>query len=110
MTNRYLYISARTFPALSGTFGIPARLALNPKMPKEPSSPSLSSAQTERQCVKNETNRLENNNGQRTTHNIKQLEFSGLRAFGSRINFFQRWIRTRSENPTISYCQPLGTI
>ena len=31
-----------TLPSLSGTFGIHARLALNPKMPKEPSSPSLS--------------------------------------------------------------------
>jgi len=36
----------------------------------------------------------------RTTHNIKQLGFSGLRAFFSRINFLQQWIRTRSENPT----------
>ena len=42
-----------------------------------------------------------------TTHNIKQLGFSGLRGFGSRINFFQRWIGTRSENPTVSYCQTL---
>jgi len=41
------------------------------------------------------------------THNIKQLGFSGLRGFGSRSNFFQRWIKTRSENPTVSYCQPL---
>ena len=31
-----------TIPSLSGTFGIHKRLALNPKMPKEPSSPSLS--------------------------------------------------------------------
>lgn len=23
---------------------------------------------------------------------------------------FQRWIRTRSENPTVSYCQPLGAM
>jgi hypothetical protein len=34
-------------PSLSGTFGIPAGLALNPKMPKEPSSPSHSDAPTE---------------------------------------------------------------
>ncbi len=57
----------RTIPSLSGTFGIPARLALNPKMPKEPSSPSRSNTRTERQYVKNETDRLRNNNGQRTT-------------------------------------------
>ena len=25
----------------------------------------------------------------------------------SRINFLQRWIQTRSENPTVSYCQTL---
>lgn len=35
-----------TFPSLSGTFGIPSRLALNPKIPKEPSSPSHSNILT----------------------------------------------------------------
>ena len=57
--NRYQYIkqmaglyqnrknaSQNTIPSLSGTFGIPARLALNPKIPKEPSSPSRSDALT----------------------------------------------------------------
>jgi hypothetical protein len=73
-----------TIPSLSGTFGIPARLALNPKMPKEPSSPSRSNARTERQCVKNETNRLENNNGQRTTHGIVHAGFRGFRRFVAR--------------------------
>jgi len=28
----------------------------------------------------------------------------------SRINFLQRWIQTRSENPTVSYCQTLPAI
>jgi len=42
------------------------------------------------------------------THNIKQLGFSGLRGLGTRFNFFQRWIGTQPENPTVSYCQPLG--
>lgn len=65
-------IPTHTIPSLSGTFGIPARLTLNPKMPKEPSSPSRSNARIERQYIKNETNRIENNNGQRTTHNIKR--------------------------------------
>jgi hypothetical protein len=55
-----------TIPSLSGTFGIHTRLALNPKMQKEPSSPSRSNKRTERLCVKNETDRLENNNDQRT--------------------------------------------
>lgn len=55
-----------TIPSLSGTFGILTSLALNPKMPKEPSSPSRSDTRIVRQCVKHETNRLENNNGQRT--------------------------------------------
>jgi len=30
-----------------------------------------------------------------------------LRGFGSRFNFLQRWIRTGSENPTVSYCKTL---
>jgi len=47
------------------------------------------------------------NNAQSTTHNTKQLGFSGLREFGSRFNFFQRWIGTQPENPTVSYCKAL---
>ncbi len=38
------------------------------------------------------------------------MGFSGLRGFGSRFNFLQRWIRTRSENPTVSYCKTLAAI
>jgi hypothetical protein len=53
-------------PSLFGTFGIPTRLALNPKMAKEPSSPSHTNARTEKHCDKIETNILRNNNGQRT--------------------------------------------
>jgi hypothetical protein len=56
-----------TIPSRSGTFGIPAELALDPKMPNVPSSPSRSIAGTGRQCVKNEIIRLENNNDKRTT-------------------------------------------
>ena len=74
-----------TIPSLSGTFGIPARLALNPKMPKEPSSPSRSDTRIERQCIKNETNRLEINNGQRTTRGIKHWGLSGYANGISRI-------------------------
>ena len=39
-------ILSLAFPALSGTFGIPVGLALNPKIPKKPSSPSRSNALT----------------------------------------------------------------
>jgi len=53
-------------PSLSGTFGIPAKLALNPKMPKEPSSPSRSNARIERRI------HIEKNQGQRTTRNIRK--------------------------------------
>jgi len=59
-------IPTHTIPSLSGTFDIPARLALNPKMPKEPSSPSRSDTRTKKQCVKNEIDSLINNDGQRT--------------------------------------------
>ena len=74
-----------TIPSLSGTFGIHTRLALNPKMPKEPSNPSRSDTRIERQYVKNETNRLENNNGQRTTSYIKHWGLSGYSNSISRI-------------------------
>jgi pyruvate dehydrogenase complex dehydrogenase (E1) component len=44
------------------------------------------------------------NNGQRTTHNIKQLGFSDLQGFGSRFNIFVV-DGNAAENPTVSYCQ-----
>jgi hypothetical protein len=55
-----------SFPLLSGTFGIPEGLTHNPKMPKEPSSPSRSSTRIERQLHD------EMNQGQRTTRNIRK--------------------------------------
>jgi hypothetical protein len=51
--NERIRIPYAPIPSLSGTFGIHTRLALNPKMPKEPSSPSHSNLKTERQCSKN---------------------------------------------------------
>ena len=66
------------FPSLSGTFGILTRLAFNPKMPKEPSSPSRSDTRIERQCINNEINRQRNNKGQRTTASIKHCGLGGL--------------------------------
>lgn len=68
-------IPIHTLPSLSGTFGIPARLALNPKMPKEPSSPSRSNARIEKQI------HGEMNQGQRTTANISKLGEGGLPNF-----------------------------
>ena len=99
-----------TIPSLSGTFGILARLALSPKMPKEPESPSRSNTRTERQCVKNETNRLENNNGQRTTRGIKHWGLSGYVSFMPRIKFSVTGQDSSTQSPTISYRQTLHTI
>ena len=48
---------SRTVPSLSGTFGIHTQLPLNPKIPKEPSSPSYSNTQIDKILDK----------GQRTT-------------------------------------------
>ena len=53
-------------PSLSGTFGIHTEFTLDPKMQKEPSSPSHSDARIEKQYNNNEINRLRNNKGQRT--------------------------------------------
>lgn len=46
---------AHTVPSLSGTFGIRTRQTHNPKMPKEPFSPSLSEADTLQHCSKIES-------------------------------------------------------
>ncbi len=68
-------IPTHTIPSLSGTFGIPASLALIPKMPKEPLSPSHSNGRIERQL------HGEGNQGQRTTANISKLGKGGLPNF-----------------------------
>lgn len=76
ITRRLRYSQRSTIPSLSGTFGIPARLALSPKMPKEPSSPSRSNARDVRQLHDKE------NQGQRTTMYKRNagevLKFSNL--------------------------------
>jgi hypothetical protein len=100
-------IPTHTIPSLSGTFGIPARLTLNPKMPKEPSSPSRSNARKERQCVKNETDRLRNNNGQRTTCGIKHWGLSGYANSLPRIKCGVTGQASSPQSPTISYRQTL---
>ncbi len=64
-----------TIPSLSGTFGIRTKLSLNPKMPKEPSSPSHANARTEIHCAKIETDKLRNNKGQLTTRGQAHLFF-----------------------------------
>jgi hypothetical protein len=96
-------IPTQTIPSLSGTFGIPARLALNPKMPKEPSSPSRSDTRTERQCINYETNRQRNNKGQRTTSYIKHLAVSGLSIITARIKSSCNLTRKCCEMPNVSY-------
>jgi hypothetical protein len=103
-------IPTQTIPSLSGTFGIPARLALNPKMPKEPSSPSRSNARIERQSIKNETNRLKNNNGQRTTRGIKHWGLSGYFSVLPRIKFGVTGQESSPQSPTISYRHPSGCL
>jgi hypothetical protein len=92
-----------TIPSLSGTFGIPTRLALYPKMPKEPSSPSRSNARTERHCVNYETNRQRNNKGQRTTSYIKHLAVSGLSSVSARIKSSCNLTGKCFEMPNVSY-------
>jgi len=92
-----------TFPSLSGTFGIHTRLALNPKMPKEPSSPSHSNARTEKHCAKNETDILRNNKGQRTTRGIKHWGLSGYSNILPRIKFGVIGQESSPQSPTISY-------
>jgi len=64
-----------TIPSLSGTFGIPTRLTLNPKMPKEPSSPSLAKIEIERCSKYGDDKRI--NKGQLVTRNIKNWAESG---------------------------------
>ena len=56
-----------TVPSLSGTFGIRMMLTRNPKIPKEPSSPPRSIAQTEKRCSKIETFELIEENSQHIT-------------------------------------------
>jgi len=51
-----------TILSLSGTFGIPTRLALNPKIPKEPSSPSPAKTRIERDSKYGDDKRI--NKGQ----------------------------------------------
>ena len=92
-----------TIPSLSGTFCIPAKLALNTKMQKEPSSPSRSDTRIGRQCIKNETNRLENNNGQRTTCGIKHWGLSGYSSILQRIKFGVSGQECNPQSPTILY-------
>ena len=83
-----------SIPSLSGTFGIPARRALNPKMPKEPSSPSRSNPRREPQGII-ELIEVEMNQGQRTTRNIRKpgdvgnLNFCTFNSMNSLYNFME---------------------
>ena len=65
-------ISTRTITSLSGTFGIHSRLAHKPKMPKEPSSPSLPDALKKNIAAKINDINTRNKNGQLVTSAQKQ--------------------------------------
>lgn len=104
ITRQLKYSQHSTIPSLSGTFGIPARLTLSPKMPKEPSSPSRSNAQIERQL------RDMKNQGQRTTRYIKHLAESANFKAGTFNKHRNGLIGNRFEMPNVSYTHPLGNI
>ena len=65
-------IQPQTVPSLSGTFGIRSKLTLNPKMPKEPSSPSLPDALKKNIAAKINDINTRNKNGQLVTSAQKQ--------------------------------------
>jgi len=91
-------------PSLSGTFGISTWLALNFKMPKEPSSPSRSNTRIVSQSIQNETKRLKNNNGQRTTRNIRKPGDVGILNFCTFIKNCNGLIGWSFEIPASAYC------
>lgn len=95
-----------TIPSLSGTFGIPARLAHNPKMPKEPSSPSLANARTEWCNKYGDDERI--NKGQLVTRGIKHWGLSGYSNFLPRIKFGVTGQEISPQSPTISYRHRCG--
>ena len=97
-----------TIPSLSGTFGIPTRLALNPKMPKEPSSPSRPNTRTER-CIKCGIDKGINK-GQLVTRNIRKPGSVGILNVCTFIKNCNGLTSLSSEIPASAYCQPLCAI
>ncbi len=95
-----MIIQTHTVPTLQGTLAKRTKPMLRPNFAKEPFHPSRAIAGL-RDTANLINKQIDSNNCQCLTHNIKQLGFSGLRAFSPRFNFFQRWIGTRSENPTV---------
>ena len=78
-------MSKFTIPALQGTLAKRTKPTLLSNFAKEPFSPSRPNTCTaEKQFDKKETNRLRNNNGQRTTHGIVHAGFRGFRRFVNR--------------------------
>ncbi len=92
-----------SIPSLSGTFGIPVRLALNPKMPKEPSNPSRSNTRRERQSLI-ELIEVEMNQGQRTTRNIRKPGDVGNLNFCTFIKNHNGLTSWSFEIPASAYC------
>ena len=98
-----MIIQTHTIPSLQGTLAKPAKPTLKPNFAKEPFSPSRSNTRIERQCIKNEIIRLENNNGQRTTCGIKHWGLSGYSNILPRIKFGVTGQESSPQSPTISY-------
>ncbi len=101
--------TALAFPSLSGTFGIPAWLALKLKMPKEPSSPSRSIARIEQQCFDRQIDdKIEQ--GQRTTRNIRKPGDVGNLNFCTFNKNYSGLTSWSFEIPASAYCHPLAVI
>jgi len=96
--------ATRFVPSLSGTFGIPSRLALNPKMPKEPSSPSRSNALTVDPYKTKIGDKLIRmwlimNKAQCLTAGIVHAGFSGVQRFVARKKCLYTLISNRLVHP-----------
>ncbi len=76
--------ATRTISSHSGTCCKRCNPLHIPNLRQVPSNPSYSDMRTECQYIKNEINRTENNNGQRTTHGIVHAGFRGLQGFVAR--------------------------
>jgi hypothetical protein len=99
-------IPIHTFPLLSCTFGIPARLAHNPKMPKEHSSPSrfiALSAYPDKTKIGGKMTRkwLIMSEAQCLTANISKLGVSGLRKVSTFIQNRNGLIGRWHGNPSL---------
>ncbi|MDD2636216.1 MAG: hypothetical protein PHW82_12060 [Bacteroidales bacterium] len=106
-------ILPHTIPSLSGTFGIPASSAHNPKMPKEPSSPSRSYAMTaDPDKTKIGANVMDKwlimNKAQCLTRNIRKPGDVGNLNFCTFTQNLNGLISWSFKIPASAYCHPLA--